>query len=287
MIVRLEMLVTGSRAAVLLTAASLVAVSASPAAAQQSVRVEVRDDQGAPVGYALVAPANGATQVANDSGVVTFRMRAADSLSLRVRRIGYREHFGWVVRSDAGVYRVTMPRVAATLSAVEVTAAGTASNTPLSQRGFYDRIDRVQRGAILGDFLTPEELDSRTASTVTQLLAGQRYARINSMDTGTGRRTLVVVGRGQCPMTILLDGQVVKGTAQDVAISETPMSIVPRGTQQRSSGDASTSIDDVVDGRSIMAIEVYPSTGNAPAELQRASGRGSCGIVALWTGARR
>jgi hypothetical protein len=262
---------------------ALMTVSASVAQAQQNVRVEVRDDQGAPVGYALVAPVGGSSQVATDSGIVTFRMKAADSLNLRVRRIGYREHYGWVVRTDANVYRVMLPRVAATLSAVEVTAAGSSSNTPLSQRGFYDRVDRVQRG----DFLTPEDLDSRTASTVTQLLTGQRYAKINSMDTGNGRRTLVVVGRGQCPMTILLDGQVVKGTVQDVAISETPMSIVPRGTQQRSGGDASTSIDDVVDGRSIMAIEVYPSTGNAPAELQRASGRGSCGIVALWTGARR
>lgn len=266
----------------------LVALAARIAQAQQSVRVEVRDDQGTPVGYALVAPTGGASQVATDSGVALFKMKAADSLNLHVRRIGYREHYGWVARGAENVYRVTLPRVAATLSAVEVTAAGSSSNTPLAQRGFYDRVDRVQRGAILGDFLTPEELDVRAASTVTRMLAGQRYAKINSMPVGGGRRTLVVVGRAGCPMTILLDGQVVRGTAQDVAISEIPTSIVPAGTRSSSgSGDSTTSIDDVVDGRTIMAIEVYPSTANAPAELQRASGRGSCGIVALWTGARR
>lgn len=159
----------------------LLVVTATTASAQQQVRVEVRDDQGMPVGFALVALVGGASQVASDSGAVTIRLRAADSLNLRVRRIGYREHFGWVARGTDGAYHVTLPRVAATLSTVDVTAAGSASNTPLMQRGFYDRVDRVQKGAILGDFYTPEALDERarvvrdrgaldrrTAVTVTQ-----------------------------------------------------------------------------------------------------------------------
>lgn len=272
---------------------TLVALSAIAAQAQQIVRVEVRDDRGAPVGYALVAPAGGASQVANDSGSVLLRIKASDSLNLRVRRIGYREHFGWVMRSDAGAYRVTLPRVAATLSTVEVTAPGASPINPLVQRGFYERVDRVQKGAILADFFTPEQLDERAGMTkVTQMIAGSRYARVESMVLDPSRgltRVLIIVGRGGCPMTILLDGEAVKGTAQDFAISETPQSINPNGTRQvqASSMDAKVSVDDIVDGRSIMAIEVYPSTANAPAELQRASGRGSCGIVALWTGARR
>jgi hypothetical protein len=36
-----------------------------------------------------------------------------------------------------------------------------------------------------------------------------------------------------------------------------------------------------------MAIEIYPSSANAPAELQSLAGRGSCGIVAVWTGPRQ
>ncbi len=270
---------------------ALVALCGATAMAQQSVRVEVRDDQATPVGFAMVALVGGAAQVATDSGVVTFRTRAADSLNLRVRRIGYREHFGFVRRGEGGAFRVTLPRVAATLSTVEVTAAGSSSNTPLVQRGFYDRVDRVQKGAILADFLTPEQLDEREGFTkVTQMIAGSRYARVNSMTFENGSvRRLVVVGRGGCPMTILLDGYRVPKTAQDYAVAEIPQSINPAGSQREIGGrdPAPPSIDDVVDGRSIMAIEVYPSTANAPAELQRASGRGSCGIVALWTGGRR
>jgi hypothetical protein len=42
-----------------------------------------------------------------------------------------------------------------------------------------------------------------------------------------------------------------------------------------------------VNGLSVMAIEVYASTANAPAEMQTLGGRGSCGIVAIWTGPRK
>jgi hypothetical protein len=271
---------------VLVRAALLGFVCSSLAAAQQTARVEVRDDQGAPVGYAMVALVGGVAQVATDSGVVTFRMRAADSLNVRVRRIGYREHFGFVRRGDGGAYLVTLPRVAATLSTVEVTAAGSSSNTPLVQRGFYDRVERVQQGAILGDFFTPEQLDERPGFTkITQMIAGSRYARVSSVGPENGRRILVIVGRGGCPMSILLDGQHVRWTAQDYARAEIPQSI----NAMRSGGGmppSTPSIDDVVDGRSIMAIEIYPSTGNAPHELVRVSAPGSCGIVALWTGGR-
>lgn len=255
------------------------------AAAQQAVTVEVRDDVGTPVAYALVATMGGAMRVANDAGVAEFRLRTADSLEFKVRRIGYREFTGWV-RRDGSTYRVTLPRVAAALSTVEVTAAGSTTNTPLMQRGFYDRIDRVQRGAILADFFTPEQLDERPFSSVTQMIAGSRYARVSSMRL-SARTVRVIVGRGGCPMTIMLDGEHLKGTVQDAVMSETPQSINPAGTRMGGGDQNPLSVDELVDGRSIMAIEVYPSTANAPAELQRLSGRGSCGIVALWTGGRR
>ena len=266
--------------------AILFAIGA-PLGAQSGVRVEVRDDQGAPVGYALVALVRGTSRVSTDSGVTELRSRAADSLELRVSRIGFRKFEGWVLRGANGAYRVTLPRVAATLATVEITGAGSAANTPLAWRGFYDRVDRVQKGAILADFFTPEALEERSFSKVSQLIAGSRYARVSSIASGASR-VIVIVGRGGCAMTILLDGEQVRGTAQDIAVSEIPQSINPEGTRATTAPrGVPPSIDDIVDGRSVMAIEVYPSTANAPAELVRLGGRGSCGIVALWTGGRR
>jgi hypothetical protein len=48
-----------------------------------------------------------------------------------------------------------------------------------------------------------------------------------------------------------------------------------------------TNPDDIVSGREVMAIEIYPSTANAPVGMISGTGRGSCGIVAIWTGPRR
>lgn len=264
--------------------AAFLLLTAAPAFAQGSARVEVRDDTGAPVPYALVALVGGASQVASDSGVVQLKTKAADSLNLRVRRIGYAEFFGRVARAEGSTYVVSLRRLAATLSAVEVSARAA---TPLTRTGFYDRVERVQKGATVGEFITPEELDVRNASTVTRMLSGSRYARVTSLGSARGRiGALVVTGRGGCGMTILVDGQQVRGTAQDVVPGDVSTSINARGSVQ-GGGDASVSIDDMVDGRSVMAIEVYPSTANAPAELQRLGARGTCGIVAIWTGPRQ
>jgi hypothetical protein len=45
-------------------------------------------------------------------------------------------------------------------------------------------------------------------------------------------------------------------------------------------------LDMLAHGREIAAIEVYGSTANAPSELIPLTGRGSCGLIAVWTGGR-
>lgn len=82
-------------------------------------------------------------------------------------------------------------------------------------------------------------------------------------------------------MTIIVDGQHLKGTAEEGVVADAPTSI---GNNRRGGSGGLSSIDDLVNGRSVVAIEVYPSTANAPAELQTLGGRGSCGIIAIWTG---
>lgn len=86
-------------------------------------------------------------------------------------------------------------------------------------------------------------------------------------------------------MTVLLDGQRVNRMPESSS-GEAPTSV--RDVRNRVpvvTGD--TSIDELVASREIMAIEIYGSTANAPAELIPLTGGGSCGIVALWTGPRQ
>ncbi len=92
----------------------------------------------------------------------------------------------------------------------------------------------------------------------------------------------IVTGRGGCKMNILIDGQLVTGTVQE---EQAGGSILSSGTRVGREG-IKWDVDQLVDGRSVMAIEVYPSGANAPAELIPFGGRGSCGIVAIWTGGR-
>jgi hypothetical protein len=73
-------------------------------------------------------------------------------------------------------------------------------------------------------------------------------------------------------MTIIIDGQRMNNVLTNVRDDD------ERGMK--------LAIDELVDGPSVLAVEIYPSTANAPAELIPLTGNGSCGIVAVWTGGR-
>ncbi|MCC7004286.1 MAG: hypothetical protein IT357_19180, partial [Gemmatimonadaceae bacterium] len=202
-----------NRVVALGSAMMVLALGADLAAAQDSrIRIAVKDDIGTAVAFALVTLGNGRPVIADSAGFVDLKHMADDSVRVLVRRIGFKEFTGWTSRSEGNVYPVTLPRIAATLEAVTVSAS---RNTQLEQRGFYDRVDRVRNGAIVGEFITPEELELRGAPSVSRILGGSQYARIG-YTTPRGRGRLAVIqGRGGCMMTILLDGQKVSGTLQD------------------------------------------------------------------------
>lgn len=259
-----------------------IAVTAAARTAAGQTLVSVRDVAGTPVPFATLTVMGGATHIADDSGHVSLRAVRSDSVQLRVRRIGFREYFGWQRVRGVGRVDIVLPAIAATIDAVVVSAR---ADTPLARTGFYDRARRVREGAIVGEFLTPEDLDFRDAASASRTLTGARYVRIGRI--GLGRP--VLLGRGGCTMTLIVDGQRVPGMIEELAVEQVPTSINRNGTRQSTQQTEKTllDIDQVLDGRSIMAVEIYPSTANAPAELQTLGGRGSCGIVAIWTGPRQ
>jgi hypothetical protein len=250
----------------------------------QRTTIIVRDGTGAVVPYAYVAPASGSAVTADSAGRATLGLRGRDSLYVRVRRIGYTPLDRWVRLPAPDTLEFTMGRVVQRLDAVEV--VGTR-DTPLARRGFYERMDRVQRGATAGHFITPEQLELQLPATLSQALRDARYVSFNRV--GPGRD--VLLGRGGCPMNIVVDGMLVQGTAQDEVTEQVPTSINRAGSYRPPSSGRGSNLDinALVGGNEIAAIEIYPSVANAPSELQGAvsSGRGTCGIVAIWTGGRR
>lgn len=267
--------------AVLLTALyySLPASAQSPTST-----ITVVDAAGVPVPFAVISVGKSAASVANDSGRLVISLAGDDSLRLHVRRIGYREFYGTLPRSADDRYVVTMDPLASALAAVTVRER---ANTPLARQGFYDRLERVQGGAIVGEFLTPEDLDDYNESTVSGMLRRSRYVRISRTRPPRGPPQTVILGRGGCGMNIVIDGQLAHSTAQDDVSEEAPSSITARGTSRGVEGPPKPDIDQLLDGRSVAAIEVYPSGANAPAEVIPMTGRGSCGIVVIWTGGRQ
>jgi len=265
-----------------LASAIALLLLANPLAAQSQVDITVADQRGRGVPFAVIWTERARPVIADSLGRARLALRG-DSVLLRARRIGYREFHGYV-RLSGGRASIEMPALVFAMDTIRVTERVTS---PLERQGFYDRVERVKRGAILGDFFSPEEIALRDAPRVSDLLRGSRYARVSMMPGGNRANIVVVLGRGGCAMTILVDGQHIKGTAQDIVPEETPTSISGGRRGGAAGGNVGTSVmsvDDLVNGRSVAAIEIYPSTANAPAELQTLSGRGSCGIVAIWTG---
>lgn len=236
------------------------------AAPSASVTVRVRDERGAPVPHAVVDVSGGRLRVADDSGRVVLNA-ITDTTRLQVRRMGYAPFFERVGRNAAGEMDVTLHLLAQALA--PVTVEGRRDRTPLEKSGFYDRVQRAQRGAFNADFITPEELDARLGVRTSDLFYGRRFV----FPDGNGRQK-VLKGRGGCKMTIYLDGQMVR----------------PEGGRGGGSFEGIVPIDDIVNTTAIAAIEIYASAANAPAEMIPLVGsaqQGACGIVALWTGGRR
>ncbi len=262
----------------LILALSLVAtaVVAAPLGAQddeERIVVRVTDVQGRVIPFAHVRIENGVARVADDSGRAVFNSPPPEELRLQVRRMGFSPFVGPAQRdSVTGEYIADLAPLPRALDAV--TVAG-RRNTPLARNGFYDRMERVQKGAYSARLITPEELDFRNPMSVTQMLSGESMVKV----TPAGYRKSVLMSRNPgCAMTILLDGQRALGTLEEsigFGPNKPPASML-------------ISVDELVSVQSVAAIEIYGSMASAPVEFQRAAGNsGGCGLVVLWTGSRR
>ncbi|HEY3285577.1 MAG TPA: hypothetical protein VGJ96_00490 [Gemmatimonadaceae bacterium] len=250
----------------------------------RAVTVRVTTSGGQPVPYALLSVDGTPDRIADARGGVTLVLPARDSVRVSARRIGFRPLDGWARRAASDdAFEATMMPIAATMDTIRVIAAMV---TPLSKTGFYDRVERVQKSAMLGEFITPEELGAKNYSRLSEIMQGRQYSHIAMKNSGA-RSQPVLQGRGRCPLNIVVDGHPVKNTIQDEAVSGVPLSIMSRGSSQITGGNNPIGLDEIVDGRSIMGIEIYPSTANAPAELIPMASRGGCGLVAIWTGPRK
>lgn len=249
----------------------LLALPAVAPAQEKTTNIRVTDIQRRPIPFAFVQIENGASRVADDSGRVVFNTAPPARLRLQVRRMGFQPFVGYAMRdSITGEFVADLAPSPRALDAVTIEGR---RDTPLARRGFYDRMERVQKGAYNARMITPEELDQRNPMTVSQMLSGDRFVKV----TPSNGKQILMSRQPGCAMAILLDGQRALGTLEEGI-----------GYGPRPSMNMLMSVDELVSAHSLAAIEIYGSVAHAPVELQRAAGNtGGCGLVALWTGSRR
>lgn len=263
---------------------------------QAAPRVVVRDSIGRPVPYASVQSGGSTPRVASDSGVLTLTVPRADSLKLLARRIGFQPWEGWVRPDSLGDYRVLLRPLPQNLDRVTIYDA----DTPLARAGFYDRMERVSRGAVVARFWTPEAIDLRNPHRTSALLEAETIVRVRPM---SGKPVLTGRG-GTCPMGVLVDGQRMRGMVEEISTREgedevlriarrmagsSAGSMIGPGIRQAAEREflyARTSVDDLVNSLGLVAVEIYATMASVPAELLRNAPSYSCGLVVIWTGRR-
>lgn len=282
---RLSLLATLCVASAVVSQAASAQNPAAPAAQRTPVReVAVRDRGGQAIPYAVVTVKSGVNRVANEDGIVELPAPVdADSVELVVRRIGYRP-FGEFVRVvEDGRFVVEMDPLPRALNPRTITER---RDTPLARRGFYERMERVRRGATVARFITPEELDSRQVNVVSAILAGESYVKIERF----GSRPILTGRTPGCALAVLVDGMRMTGMVEELYTREGQDEVRRMGGGQTGTSRflaSRTTVDDLLSAQSVAGMELYPTAAAAPIELQRAAGNGWCGILAIWSGGRQ
>jgi len=228
--------------------------AARPAAAQTTPRQTgyvagvVRDTTGVVVVGAQVSLAGhlGRGTSGTDG---SFRLSGpGGDRTLVVRRLGFRPESIAVAIPPGGSVDVAvrLQPTPQTLAPVVVSSPDIRRYSP-RMRAFHERRERG-----FGRFFTAEDIDRRNPAVVTDLLRTVPGTRI----TRQGGQNVVTFRGQSCVPLIWIDG------APAVAGYLDP---------------------DIFQPNSLAGIEVYSGPSTVPSELMWLRGKGSCGVIALWT----
>lgn len=168
--------------------------------------------------------------------------------TLVVRRLGFRPESLAVAIPPGGTADVEVRLVPTpqTLAPVVVATTDLRRYAP-RLRAFHERRERG-----FGRFFTAEEIDRRNPAVVTDLLRTVPGTRI----TRQGGQSIVTFRNQSCVPLIWIDGMPAVAGYLD---------------------------PDVFQPNSLAGIEVYSGPSTVPSELMWVRGKGSCGVIALWT----
>lgn len=229
----------------------------------RTVRGVVADSGGRTVAYVSLDGGAKYRALTNAVGEFTLSVPPNVGLDVNVRRIGFLPTRFRVEPGSDTTIRVTVQQLAV-LMTTQIVRAQQQIRT-LELRGFYERMLEHQRGALVGVFILPEEIEMRNPQRVSQLLEARQGVQVRRFGACNIIATCYrVMGQGGCAATVFLDGQRLNSLAA-------------------ASGNASAAppVDELIPVSSVSAVEVYPRGALAPPKYQAFGG--TCAIVLIWT----
>jgi hypothetical protein len=247
-------------------AALLLAIfAASPADAQDRriISGTVTDSSGRFIAYVTLDGGVKFRTVTNAVGEFSVSVPAKDRFDVNVRRIGFLPTKLQIEPGADTTVRVSMQQLAVLMTTQVVRAQQTVRTLEL--RGMYERMLESQKGALVADFILPEEIEIRNPQRVSQLLEARRGIHVRRMGScNVIAQCYYVFGTNGCPATVFLDGQ----RLNRLAAASNDIGATP-------------AVDELIPVSSVAGVEVYPRGALAPAKYQALGG--TCAIVLIWT----
>lgn len=245
----------------------MVLLLVAPASQAQTLRGFVRDEAaGVAIEGARLLLLDGVgdvvgTTLSDETGAFLLRADAPGRYLLRAERLGYTTYTSRPILLAVGTVRVQLKMGidAIPLEALTVLADSGPRIGPLV--GFEERRSDP---ALTGYFLDEQDLRRRPAAYPTRLLEvipGVILRRVQTEDHPLGLRSQVFLPGGRDAF-----GQ--PGCLAQVYVDGVP---VVQGGER--------SVDDIITGATLAAVEVYPRPHSAPPQY---GGSGECGVVLFW-----
>ena len=219
--------------------------------------------------------------MSDTGGRWTLHARQPGTYFIAVRRLGYRPFVSpamIIPTADPSSTVIRLDRLPVTLNPVEARAAAVRHNLELN--GFFER----QKGNF-GHFVSPEAIDRRQASRVTDLLTVipgvQLVVSGNVGPAQIGLRGSSVTDGGLCRPRVFVDGLMyTRGDSRPVRLRST--TATEQGDLEERA-DRAISLDDIGHPSTIAAIEVYRSATQVPVQFGGTSVETLCGVIVIWT----
>jgi len=204
-------------------------------------------------------------------GRARFTDRPLGPYVVRVMAVGYAPLEERLELSVAGAFELPLLLVAATNAQPLPTVLRTARRAPVPG------LD-ARRMTARGHVFDRDAIDSLAPRLTSDLLRRVPSIRLVGSGGGFVPRTRRSSGMRDCPMSVYLDGVQID---DERGAPPAP----PIGQPSRGGRVAPPSVIDGIAVDMLEAVEVYVGASEIPSQFNQAGG--SCGVIALWTRARR